>query len=300
MEFKKWFSIFAIMSTLLFFSLGSLVFFSTTHNTLYIQGQERIKDIENNKDAEVVFLGDSSLANGINNELFEKLSGKKVLNLWTTGGGHNLASTYNLLRHVLNNLKNIQTIIIMHTPSIYGYDFLLGGYFSTLGELDSNMPYTEDLLNYTDFIKFYFLNLNSIPEYFMMRNVTKGHAELNPWTFRNGKLERPLKKIQTEYLKIGKTKSIELKLIDDMIAKNNIKTVYIQGSLHYDVYNKYKNIISKQHMLIKKTFKHIIFEETYLYPSNENMGNTIDHVDKSYKDTSTNFYYTHLKKYLIP
>jgi hypothetical protein len=107
-------------------------------------------------------------------------------------------------------------------------------------------------------------------------------------------------KLQTEYLRIGETKAVELKMIDDLIAERNITTVYIQGPLHHDVYSKYHDIIEQQQALIKKTFKHITFIETYLYPQNENMGNTIDHVDKSYKNTATKFYYDHLKKYIKP
>jgi len=300
MKFKKWFFFVSVITVLLLVSLGSLVYFSTTHNILYQQGQERLEDIVRNPDAEVIFLGDSSLANGVNNELFAKLSKKEVLNLWTTGGGHNLAATYNLLRHVLNDLHHVQTIIIMHTPSVYGYNFLLGGYFSTLGDLDSKVPFQQHLLTYKDFIVFYFLNLNSIGEYLKMQKIQKMTANTTPWTFKNGKITRPLNKLQTEYLKIGETKAVELKMIDDLIAERNITTVYIQGPLHHDVYNRYHEIIHRQQTLIKKTFKHIIFIESYLYPQNENMGNTIDHVDKSYKDTATKFYYEHLKKYIRP
>ncbi len=300
MKFKRWFSFVSIITVLLLGSLSSLVYFSTTHNILYQQGQERLEAIISNPNTEVVFLGDSSLANGVNNELFAKLSKKEVLNLWTTGGGHNLAATYNLLRHVLNDLHHVQTIIIMHTPSVYGYDFLLGGYFSTLGDLDSKVPFQRHLLTYKDFMVFYFLNLNSITDYLTMRKVQKKRTNTKPWTFKNGRITRPLNKLQTEYLKIGETKEIELKMIDNLMAEKNITIVYIQGPLHNDVYSRYHEIIDRQQALIKKTFKHITFIETYLYPQNENMGNTIDHVDKSYKGTATKFYYEHLKKYIRP
>ncbi len=300
MKFKRWFFFTTVTTIVLLVSLGSLVYIFTTHNILYQLGQERLEDIANNPDAEVVFLGDSSLANGVNNELFAKLSKKEILNLWTTGGGHNLAATYNLLRHVLNDLHHVQTIIIIHTPSVYGYDFLLGGYFSTLGSLDSRVPFQQHLLTYKDFMAFYFLNLNSITEYLTMRKVQKKHMNTEPWTFKNGKIKRPINKLQTEYLKMGETKAVELKMIDDLIAEKNITTVYIQGPLHHDVFSRYHDIIEQQQTLIKKTFKHIKFIETYIYPDNSKMGNTIDHVDKSYKNTTTKFYYENLKQYINP
>ena len=300
MKFNRWFSFVSIFTIFLLVLLGSLVYFSTTHNILYEQGQARLQDIKSNPDAKVVFLGDSSLANGINNKLFSQLSRKKILNLWMTGGGHNLASTYNLLRHILKDLNSIETIVIMHTPSIYGYNFLLGGYFSTLGALDSKVPFKEGLLSYKDYLAFYFLNLNSIDEYLKMQKVQGNQENTDPWTFRNGKIKRPLHQVQTEYLKIGETKVTELKMIDDLLIDSNITVVYIQGPLHHDVYSKYHEIISQQQALIKKTFKNIVFVETYLYPQNENMGNTIDHVDKRYKDTATKFYFDHLKKYIKP
>ena len=298
MKFKTWFSLVGASIAVILTILGSTVHFSTTNNILYQQGQTRLKEIASNKDAEVVFLGDSSLANGINNELFARFSGKKVLNLWTTGGGHNLAATYNLMRHVLNDLHRVETIVIMHTPSVYGYDFLLGGYFSTLGDLDSSVPFQLNLLSYKDFAEFYLMNLQSISEYLAMREAHGGNTAREPWTFKNGKLKRPLNQLQTEYLRIGETKEDELKMIDNLLDERDITVVYIQGPLHRDVYNKYHEIIADQQALIKKSLRHITFIEKYLYPENENMGNTIDHVDRSYKDTATQFYYENLKPYI--
>ena len=72
MKFKRWFSFVSIITVLLLGSLSSLVYFSTTHNIVYQQGQERLEAIISNPNTEVVFLGDSSLANGVNNELFAK------------------------------------------------------------------------------------------------------------------------------------------------------------------------------------------------------------------------------------
>jgi len=298
MKFKKWFLLVSILTITLLLLLGNLVYLSTTQNLLYQQGQQRIKEITSNKDAEIVFLGDSSLANAINNTLFEQLSNKKVLNLWLTGGGHNLASTYNLLRHILKEKKKIQTIIIMHTPSVYGYDFLLGGYFSTLGNLDSDTARKNELLGYKDFLAFYVLNLPGIKEYFTMKQVEKNQQSTEPWTFKNEKLTRPVNQLQREYLKIGISKKTELKMIDDLVKDKNITVVYIQGPLHHDVSTKYQDIIKQQQSLIKKTFKNITFIESYTYPENKHMGNTIDHVDKSYKDTVTKLYYERLKQYL--
>lgn len=298
MKFKKWFLTVSILTFSLLILLGSLVYLSTTQNLLYQQGQTRIQDITSNKDAEVVFLGDSSLANAINNEFFEQLSNKKVLNLSLTGGGHNLASTYNLLRHIVKEKKKIKTIIIMHTPSVYGYDFLLGGYFSTLGDLDSDIARKNGLLSYKDFLAFYVLNLPSIKEYFTMRQVETNQHNAEPWTFKNGKLTRPINQLQREYLKIGASKKTELKMIDNLIKDKNITVVYIQAPLHHDVSTKYQDIIKQQQNLIKKTFKNITFIELYTYPKNEHMGNTIDHIDKSYKNTITKLYYDRLKQYL--
>ena len=47
-----------------------------------------------------------------------------------------------------------------------------------------------------------------------------------------------------------------------------------------------------------KKLKNINFIEEYLYPSNENMGETENHVDISYKLKSTEFYYSILKDYI--
>ena len=52
-------------------------------------------------------------------------------------------------------------------------------------------------------------------------------------------------------------------MIDDYLKNKNIKVLYVQGILHYELYLKYSVVINKQHELIKKP-KNINFIKEYL------------------------------------
>jgi hypothetical protein len=282
-------------------ALALLVNYSVTTHPLYIKSQKRV--VESKQNSEIVFVGDSSLGYGLDEVYFSKLmKGKSVSNLSLTAGGHSLAATYNMIRQTLKNNNNVKFIIIMQTPSVWSTGFVEGGYYSTLNGLNSDevikQHFIEDKLSQ---FRYKYLNINSIFETYTQKQKNKKAKNRPLRTYKNGKKdiykEMKIDKYIHKLGKIGATKEAEIKMIDNLIKDKNIKVLYVQGTLHYQLSKKYAKNIKKQHKILKK-LKNIQFIENYLYPKNYQMGTTINHVDASYKRTSTEFYFHILKKYL--
>lgn len=301
MHNKKFVLMTLFITLIMIVCLSLLVNYSITTHPLYVQSQKKI--IESKKNSEIVFVGDSSLEYGLDEIYFSKLmKGKSVSNLALTAGGHSLAATYNMIRQTLKNNKEVKTIIIMQTPSVWSTEFVEGGYYSTLNNLDSteviNLNFIKDGFSH---FKYSYLNINSIFETWTQKQKNKNAKNKVLKTYKNGKKnvyeEMRINKYIHKLNKIGKTKIAEIEMIDNLVKNKNIKVLYVQGTLHYQLAKKYTENIKKQHHILKK-LKHIVFIETYLYPRNHQMGTTLNHVDESYKKDSTKFYFDILKPYL--
>jgi hypothetical protein len=293
---NKKFVIYTILTTIILsFITSQAIYYSVTTNKLYKYSQQRIKESHDN--AKIVFVGDSSLEHAIDEQYFSKLSGIKTSNLALTASAHNLSATYNMIRHVIKNNKDVKIIVMMQNPSVWINDFSLAGYCSTLNNLDSKDAIKRGLLNKFDCLDYHYGNFTELKT--KIRHLLKNKKQTKEKTYKNGLLDID-KEIEvnkyTNLLNIGSSKTKELEMINDYIAHKHITLIYLQGSLHKKLAKKYINAINKQHQIIKKQ-KNITFIEKFLYPENKYMGNTENHVDESYKNHSTRFYYELLKPY---
>ncbi len=290
--FLKLFFILSILSAIVLFYLSYIGY---SKDKLVIKSQARVEKSKNS--SKVVFIGDSSLEHGLDEKYFSKLVNKNVSNLALTAGAHNLSGTFNMIRNVIKNNKNVEYIIIMQNPSIWQSGFSEGGYCSTLDELTNDEVIERNFMEKFGCFKYKYMNVK------LIKKAIKGDKEKKneiQKTYKNGLLDIYKELADNEFInyqKINSLKEKELEMIDDYLKNKNIKVLYVQGTLHYELYLKYSEIINKQHELIKK-LKNINFIEEYLYPSNENMGETENHVDISYKLKSTEFYYSILKDYI--
>lgn len=292
--FMKLFFIFFIMSLIVLFYLS---FLGYSNDKLTKNSKEEVEKTKNEK-SEVVFVGDSSLENGLNESYFsELLNNKSVSNLALTAGAHNLSATFNMIRNTIKNNDKIKYIVIMQNPSIWKYSFSEGGYCTTLDNLKNDEVLKYKFLDENSCFKYKYMNLKSVKKALKFKKDIKNTLKK---TYKNGLLDMNEELKSGKYIDYGvinTAKEREFKMIDEYLEDKNVKVFYVQGTLHYDLYLKYSFIIDKQHQILKK-LKNITFIEKYLYPINENMGNTENHVDISYKLESTKFFYEILKDYL--
>ena len=67
-------------------------------------------------------------------------------------------------------------------------------------------------------------------------------------TYKNGLLninEELNNNKYIDYELINSSKNKEFKMLDDYLQDKNVKVFYIQGTLHYDLYQKYSNVIDE-------------------------------------------------------
>ena len=296
---NKRFILLSLLGSILFlFLFSKLINFSVINNPLYKKSQKRV--LESYDSSQIVFVGDSSLEYGLDAQYFSKLcEGISVSNLALSAKGHDFAGTYNMLRHTIENNHDMKMIVIMHTPYIWYSEFSMGGYCSTLNDLDSAQPYDFGLINEFDCFKYHHANFKAIYESYRQTNAVNEKSKF-PNTYKNGKkniYKEMDENIYTKFNSIGSTKMQEIKMIDEYLKDKKIKVIYVQGTFHSQLAKEYAFIIKKQQKVLKN-LNNIIFVEKYLYPKNENMGNTENHVDASYKKESTKFYFDILKPYI--
>lgn len=290
--FLKLFFILSMISTLILFYLS---FLGYSKDNLVIKSKERVEQSKDN--AQIVFVGDSSLAYGLDEKYFTELTNKKVSNLALTAGAHNLSGTFNMIRNVIKNNEKVEYIIIMQNPSIWSHDFSEGGYCSTLDSLEDEEVISNVFIDNFECFRYKYMNIKFIKKSFKQKKERKKDKH----TYKNGSInihEKLFNNEFVEYEKINSSKEKEIKMIDDYLENKNVKVFYVQGTLHEEVYWKYSEMIKMQHDILKK-LKNITFIEEYLYPSNENIGDAENHVDESYKLKSTEFFYSILKKYIV-
>ncbi|MBN2783151.1 MAG: hypothetical protein JXQ66_07930, partial [Campylobacterales bacterium] len=233
-------------------------------------------------------------------KLFSDLIGLKTLNLSLTADAHSFGATYNMIRHTIKNNKDVKYIIIMQTPMIWHKEFVVGGYCSTLGDLNSDKVIELNFIDRFECFKFNYLNISEVYTSMKQKAVDQIRQNHQIPTYKNGGRDIFKEINNNKYAslsKIGKTKIDEIKMIDKYLEDKSVKVLYIQGTLHYQLSEKYKEAIAKQQEILKG-LKNITFVEKYIYPKNEVMGNSENHVDISYKDESTRFYFNALREYI--
>jgi len=297
---KKFVLSFLLLSSFCLILMSASVFHALTLHPLYIKGQDRIQ--QSQSDFDIAFVGDSSVEWAIDADLFGKLSGLKTQNLGLTAEGHNFSGTYNIIRHLLNRPSGRpKYIIIMNSLTAWDNEFEIGGYCSTLNQLSSQPVLAAGLIEKWDCFKFKYLNLKQI--WMTINQLYYDYSQSNKSenkTFRNGGItwesvieSTVLRNLDT----IGASKVAELKMLDQHLNHSDVKVLYFQGPLHNQVANLFDDTLSQQHTILKN-LKNIKFIEHYLYPSNNDMGNSISHVSPQVKDVVTTFYFTALERQL--
>ena len=302
---KKTFVLSVLITTfILLLILTQSIHYATTNNGLYKAGQKRIqKSYEKN---DVVFLGDSSLGAGIDIDYFSELaSNDKIYANLAATRREGFISTYNMIRQIVKNNKNIKTIVMVHSPVIWTEPFSLGGYCTSIGGLNSDKIQSLGLAYKYDCIYYKYGNITALKDIFKQMKNTKESKKINNTikidnkikTYKNRKknIQKELKlNAHAKYAKISLSSLIEIRMIDEYLKDKKVKVLYIQGSFHRDVYEKYKKIIQRQQQVLK-SLQNIKFIEKYLYPKSQDMGDSINHVDFTYKKEATKFYFEALK-----
>ena len=254
-----------------------------------------MQKITQNGNFDTILLGDSSLGNGINNQIFSEELGLNSLNL-ALNEIYGFAGMYNLLKlsHKKNE-KNLKNVILFHS-----FFFLLDDHENYSHFLTSNN--IEDILNSNNkfshlknYFAFFFKNLLANKFYekedytlFLKKNIKSDYIKQS----ENKKFIENVKNIKEVNLR---NKLHYLELIVQFCKKKNINLVIVYGPIHINTNNS--NMIKK---LIN--FNNNFYSQNSIDNQNffvklkiEETGDELTHVDYPYKDKVTRNYTSNLK-----
>lgn len=195
--------------------------------------QYQLGKIDQLRDVDTVFVGDSSLGNAIDAGTFSKLSGKTAVNLALTGF-HGYSASYNMIRRVIRhgavrNVVVVQALDMMtRAPSYEGYAYSA----QVMDLLDPRAFPFRELPSYLKALAGIFFNTQSLRNlvYFWLSSTTTPSWLSNDY-IRQG----PVRSVDEEKLKGLPTARIDLRntwFLRKMAAycrEHDVNIVYMHG-----------------------------------------------------------------------
>jgi predicted metallopeptidase len=233
---------------------------------------------------DLIFIGDSSLGNALNVNLFNSLSRFKALNLSLTGS-YGFAGNYNLLKKVIKKNSHIKKIIIVQTIDMMAREISYLGYLYTIEFISD---FTE--LSFKDKKKLIETCMNSFFSIDHLSRYISHHSKMDQTKIEKDYIKQnspiTVDTHQTPLrIRINKEKSKFLKKIVHLCHQHHIRLIYMHGP--------YLDILDKQSMKdIALINKHIQETGIDLIPgipfmSKQKIGDKIDHVHPDYKNEMT-------------
>ncbi|AXO13138.1 hypothetical protein DY252_01870 [Thalassospira indica] len=250
----------------------------------------QLEKVRNSYRVDTVFVGDSSLGNGIDAELWEQLSGDKAVNLALTGV-YGYAGSLNMLRRVVQQGRP-NRVIIMHTGDMFARNVAWDGWLHTaLGINDFlEVPVSEILRTFANFD-----GLTSAARALVRRLGTPSSSLIIDDYIAQG---APINVGNEEHFKLSidsfnSDKSIFLNALGAFCNENSLECWYGFGPW----YEKYCDensewlelvLLKAQEAGLKTLPRPYCFSETQI-------GDSWDHVAVQYKKLSTKYYFGELK-----
>jgi hypothetical protein len=256
--------------------------------------QYQLDKIHANKDAETIFIGDSSLGNAINARLYTRLSGNKTLNLSLTGL-YGYAGSYNMLKKAKANIPALKNVIVMQTLDMMKRDTSYKGYLMTLGDISDVKELDTDERNR---LLSSFFSLVTSPK--NLRRIVKSYF--------GGRGGDKTIKIENDYIAQGepikpesfksffapvfnKEKIHFLEKIDRFCRKNNLQLIYVHGPIHEKIGLHSLDYIKRLNSFIEKQLPDMKLINDVVLIKSRHIGDSVNHVSPQYKDFYTRRYF---------
>ena len=285
---------FPILTVLLIISIGVKGLFVDNifgYQSLYSYQLGKITQAEN---VETVFIGDSSLGNSINAELYTELSGSKAINISLTGI-YGYAGSYNMMKKVIS--QETKNVVLMQTLDILKREVSYEGYLMTLGNLDDVMElsYVERNKLLSSFFKLVTSpgNLYKIMEsYFKKKSL--GEIIENDYVKQGDPIK--IGDHQGFSLKANKDKTYFLRKIIAYCKNNNLNLTYTHGPIHETIGRQSSEYINKINGYLTQlnnldTMPHLTIITDTILIDDLHIGDNRDHVHPNYKNLYTEKYF---------
>ncbi|MBN1328597.1 MAG: hypothetical protein JXA54_03900 [Candidatus Heimdallarchaeota archaeon] len=258
----------------------------TAHHSQLVRFQKNKIDTQDS--ISILFIGDSSLGNSINAQLFTKLT-KQTTSNCALSGRFGYAGTYNMLKYAYHKHKELKNVVVMQIVDIQSGEVRCDGYVRSMNSLfdfieslwDTKFAIITDCLNFIYSCKFhspYILTIeNDYPK------QTSKLENISPY------------KLEPDSI-ISDSKMFYLKKIKDFCNKNKLNLIYTHGP-------KFKGILNMSEEYIKKANNNINELNVNLISTNipfakSEIGDDENHISPIEKDKFTTIYYNTIKDYL--
>lgn len=292
---------FALRATLFFLPLVcwvglGLVTFANTDFYPYqvLQAHQEAKLVENDE-VEVVLLGDSSLGNAIDAQLFSDTTGRETVSL-ALNGLYGYAGSYNMLRRALAVFPNLEHAVVINTPDMMSRPPSQRGWLLTLESpqalLDVGWQGTSAALAEL---------LRMAAEKETMAYLPKRIAgqTLDPSTvlendyIRQGERKRPPQVEDWTQRTVHPGKANHLRALVTLAAQNGVHVTYAHGPLWAEQLAASTDYLDAAEREIQDTGVTLVSWRPSI--ETQDLGNTTDHVAPAHKEAMTLQYASHLR-----
>ncbi len=262
---------------------------------------------------ETLIVGDSSAGNAIDATYFTELSGDQTTNLALTGS-FGLVGTYEMIHEVSVHHPELKNVIIIHTLDIWRRPFAKEGLFelrrgqnlffwSSFFDRSPVLSYLEYAGQFKNILRAGRALLAKTPlgsfipsdAQILLIDETHDYLKQESSTYKNG--EKTLQGDEKLSSLIDEDKQKIFSMIDNLCGERKLNCLYLHGPIHEMVYHNSLPEVEAIHEKLQSAENIVALEKIFEYKNNQ-MGDSINHVDVSGKRTVTKDYFDYVKKYL--
>ncbi len=254
---------------------------------------------EADEDIDTIFVGDSSLGNAINEELFTTLHGEETMNL-ALMQGYGMMGSLQMAAYATALHPEIRNIVFFQTIKIWSGSFdherFLELEHATSRDVDATAFFGwrmafERVRHYTNFREYVRFAKYVSGHAFDQKAFENGYIQQSRATYRSGDIN-PKKQEFVEAIHPDMEKAYAL--IDAFCKAKSVNCVFVYGPIHEEIYNRLSPQYRERIATVLDTAQSLTPLSDITTLTNEYMGDEMSHVHVVYKDILTNTYFEKL------
>jgi hypothetical protein len=261
-----------------------------TYQVLY---RYQLRKLETESTFETIIVGDSSAGNAIDADYFSELTGTETLNL-SLNGLYGYAGSYNMILKALKASPNLKNVIVVQTADMMQRPISHQGYLYSAA---SFRDVWAEGLNETLVSAFFDSILSRIGTSAILADVDKQtRPVVNDYAMQEGDFTLPRNAKEFDVASINEGKLFYLLKIQELCRERGLNLVYMNGPLWEPVILASTDYLDEVERRI--TAQGIVMIDEVLPIQNEELGDSIDHVQPDAKQSFTEQYAQALLPYL--
>ncbi|MEM7332677.1 MAG: hypothetical protein AAF490_11330 [Chloroflexota bacterium] len=292
---------------LFIFVLPFILAVPTIHQSIFIEENtptqrifhHRIEKLNQHENLTTILVGDSSLGNAINENVFGELIGETTPNL-ALNGTYGYAGTYNMTRRALNHSPNLKNVIIIQTLDMMQRNVSDEGFIRTV---DLTSPSLITGSEWRQIPNLYFNTLFS-PTGINAATYGRSHPNPRPIDVENDYIMQlnPLKDSDLQSARGLVSRNIQMEkagYLNDLAVfcvQHHLNCIYVHGPIWQEIADKSEVFIDDVNQIIDQEGITLVKQMVTL--EIDQIGDSTDHVATESKDDITAVYAELLRPYL--